>query len=147
MEINKAVNPGKVEVWQGRNANYFCCIKFSEGKLSITGVVGPRKSGNAYSCGQTRDEVIKVYNKGWNEDLYKKFQKTWDEWHLNYMRPGCEHQRMRGWEKDGYDKHPSQPCPVCGYKFGSAWKKVEIPQDVLDFLLSLPDTKITPAWI
>ena len=23
-----------------------------------------------------------------------------------------------------------KPCPVCGYKFGSAWRKEEIPEDV-----------------
>lgn len=33
------------------------------------------------------------------------------------------------------------------YRYGSAWLCVGAPQDVLDFLQSLPDTDRTPAWI
>ena len=40
-----------------------------------------------------------------------------------------------------------KPCPVCGYKYGCDWKKVEVPTAVLEFLISLPDTEITPAWV
>ena len=49
------------------------------------------------------------------------------------------------------NEHPkgylSKACPVCGYKYGSAWNRVEVPQDVIDFVQSLPDTDQTPAWI
>jgi hypothetical protein len=41
----------------------------------------------------------------------------------------------------------SKPCPVCGYKYGTAWLFEEIPADVLQWLENLPDTKITPAWV
>lgn len=48
-------------------------------------------------------------------------------------------------------EHPagflSKACPVCGHKYGSAWKKREVPADVLEFLRSLPDTDITLAWV
>lgn len=40
-----------------------------------------------------------------------------------------------------------KPCPVCGYKCGSSWFKRELPQEVIDFLFSLPVTKTKPAWI
>ena len=41
----------------------------------------------------------------------------------------------------------TKECPVCGYKYGSAWQKEEVPQEVIDWLFSLPDTKTTPAWV
>lgn len=39
-----------------------------------------------------------------------------------------------------------KPCPVCGYEYGHGWQKVEVPQDVIDWLFSLPDTTVRPAW-
>lgn len=30
-----------------------------------------------------------------------------------------------------------KPCPVCGYKYGTSWKKVELPSDVVSFLEGL----------
>ena len=38
-------------------------------------------------------------------------------------------------------------CPVCEYKYGSSWLKEEVPQEVIDWLFSLPDTKVQPAWV
>jgi hypothetical protein len=81
------------------------------------------------------------------------------------MRPGCVHQakwdmskmlempdgkkREAGWVT--VDEHPegllNKPCPVCGYKYGSAWNKETVPDGVLDWLRGLPDTKIHPVWV
>ena len=48
-------------------------------------------------------------------------------------------------------KHPegllSKPCPVCRYAYGSAWGKETVPDEVLTFLESLPETTKTPAWV
>jgi hypothetical protein len=57
--------------------------------------------------------------------------------------------KTRGWlsEKDHKLGILSKPCPVCGYKYGSAWLREEVPQDVLDFLKALPNTDKTPAWV
>lgn len=48
------------------------------------------------------------------------------------------------------EEHPkgllTKPCPVCGYQYGSAWLKQELPQGVIDFLQSLPKSINTPAW-
>lgn len=38
-------------------------------------------------------------------------------------------------------------CPVCGYKYGTSWKIEEVPQDVIEWLNNLPETKVTPAWV
>lgn len=40
-----------------------------------------------------------------------------------------------------------KPCPVCGYKYGTAWQLEEVPQDVIDWLFALPDTPRRPAWV
>lgn len=62
---------------------------------------------------------------------------------------GHKETKNTGWLTQ--DQHPegflSKPCPVCGYKYGSAWLKEELPQDVIDFLMELPDTDIKPAWV
>ncbi len=49
------------------------------------------------------------------------------------------------------EEHPDgilcKPCPICGYKYGTAWKKEEIPAEVIDWLFHLPDSPVRPAWI
>lgn len=49
------------------------------------------------------------------------------------------------------DKHPdgilAKPCPVCGYKWGSSWRAECVPEEVLNWLEALPDSKRTPAWV
>ena len=148
-------------------ASLFCKVKFEDGKLSITGVIGPTPGGNARGgCGQIdmefehRDSAhndsrytsrVKPsemkFAKGWSADLWLDFLAIWKVWHLNDMKPGCEHQRALGWEQDGYDKHPSEPCPTCGYKFGSSWLRVDVPADVLAKLKALPNADKQPAWV
>jgi hypothetical protein len=48
-------------------------------------------------------------------------------------------------------EHPEgllgEPCDVCGYKYGSAWRSEPVPDDVLAFLTSLPENDELPtAW-
>lgn len=94
--INKIVNIGK-----SRDGEIFCKIELTqEGRLSISGVIGPLKNGNCKgSCGQI-DTSIKQYASeagieyatGWSRPLLEDFLTAWDCWHLNDMRPYCEHQ-------------------------------------------------------
>lgn len=62
---------------------------------------------------------------------------------------GPTEEKLLGWLHT--EEHPEgilcKPCPVCGYKYGSAWKHEDVPQEIIDWLFSLPDTKVTPAWI
>ncbi len=40
------------------------------------------------------------------------------------------------------------PDPSCGgYRYGSAWLKEAVPEDVLTWLNGLPDTDKAPAWV
>ena len=223
--INKTVLIGSVKTWErGRWARVFCKIEFKDGRLSIHGVVGPLRSGNALgSCGQIIDHVANIERlaDGWTPAKLGKFIEVWHRWHLNDMRAGCEHQRDDGWgkesitlitpqfhtwrlvgqnshakpfcaklyakvaeaalygeiyepktpaEKSWFDskvieiktetkssslvrpqKHPkgvlTKACPICGYKYGTSRLKEEVPQDVLKFLASLPDSPKQPAWV
>jgi hypothetical protein len=164
----KVVNPGKIEIG-GRLREMFVSIELrSNGELSICGVVGPWHSGNcAGSCGQCDEQLenISVFHKGWSKAKTKRLRQVWNDWHLNYMRPGCVHQaewdtgkvlempderkENAGWVTPG--EHPEgllgKPCPVCGYEYGSAWNKEDVPDTVLDWLYKLPDTRKTPAWV
>lgn len=115
-------------------------------------------------------------NAGWTRAKLKKFFDIWARWHLNDMNPACEHQRALGWTyeehhgmfvdvprkvividefDDGTSNDPIRKwddfkghlCPVCGYSIGSAWLREELPEDVINFLVNLPSSKTTPAWV
>lgn len=145
------INPFTAKI-NNRQVSVFIKIEFENGKLSITGVEGPLKSGNCLgSCGQIGKHYSEYENlnwsKGWNKTKYIQFLFLWETYHLNDMQAGCEHQRALGWDKDGYDKHPAEACPTCGYKYGTSWLKKEIPQNYIDWLFQLPKSQKQPAWI
>lgn len=245
--MKKVINPCWCRVYKRRgegfdNVRGFVKIEFADGRLSICGVVGPMNNGNCRgSAGQCTDSIREGQPAdGWTREMLDKLCDIWDRWHLNDMRPWCEHQRELGWaeaageeitlhhyrlNQDAYKKrkdaekaavealrkgdpfnptaeqtffaalpawidiyeplpkemaayyHPKKPlydgdygatekktrgwvrfdesehgilckpCPVCGYKYGSSWKTEEVPQEVIDWLLALPDTTVEPAWV
>lgn len=57
--------------------------------------------------------------------------------------------KTRGWIS--HKEHPlgilGKPCPVCGYEYGTSWIKEEVPQDIIDWLFSLPESRTKPAWV
>lgn len=97
-----------------------------------------------------------------------KLIELWHKWHLNGMKPGCEHQRAEKWEDIRINpselpnthanrdeggilaswvspsEHPdgllTKPCPVCGYKYGTAWLRDDLPGDFEDTLTDLIET-------
>jgi len=148
----KVVNPIKKKTRGGRSYNVFMEINYTnDGKLSITGIEGPLASGNCLGgCGQIdmslreEDRSKWSFNPGWNSEMMDKFLGVWDKWHLNDMRSTCEHQRSRG---ETYKNNPSAVCPDCGYKIGSAWLKEDVPQEVIQWLESLPEAKNSYAWV
>ena len=84
---------------------------------SFQGKEFAKHSSHPHSAGQTQGSAPRAL-----KDL-------WNRWHLNEMQAGCEHQRALGWIS--YEEHPSEPCPVCSYKFGSAWLFDALPDDFL----------------
>ncbi len=148
----------------------FVKVEYKDGRLSIHGVVGQLPSGNCRgSAGQCVDEIVNGSPaKGWTEEMLKQLCDIWNQWHLNDMRPYCEHQKRLGWDKkaketvlvNGERKYLSwvlpkdhseglltRECPICGYKYGTAWKTESVPESVLEWLIALPVTSVDPAWI
>lgn len=118
MKIDKIIRIGVIN----RNSVY-CHIRFDGSKLSISGVIGPMRNGDARgSVGQIdadiRDAVdyneIKFVN-GFTLELTNKFLDVWDRWHLNDMRAGCEHQRAEEWHKKPIDS--MKPLTAYGIHF------------------------------
>ncbi len=111
------------------------------------------------SSGQCQDSIKP------RTDAQRDLLAMWERWHLNDMKAGCVHQRAAGWEDRRIDpkelpnstanrdargivahwvyktEHPAgllcEPCPECGYKYGSAWLKEELPADICDQLEAL----------
>ena len=78
----------------------FIKIVFKDGKLSISGVEGPKPSGNCKGdCGQIdmHEWHIASYADGWDKDSVAKLREIWEKWHLNDMTPNCEHQVGPEW--------------------------------------------------
>lgn len=159
MNIDKVVRLGR-----GQCGNVYCKIRFSDGKLSITGVEGPKPNGDAIgSCGQIVDHLaadVTEYAPGWDAEKVAEFADVWQRWHLNDMRPGSPAQEsylranpvIYQYPESHYEKASAALAaaglnPDNGYKYGSAWLKESVPEDVLRFLSSLPDTDTKPAWV
>lgn len=164
--FTKIVNPGKVACGKF-NRQLFAEICYNDGRLSIHGVIGPKSNGNAFgAAGQIQEELGRVVPaKGWNEEMVKKFQTVWNRWHLNDLNAGTPKQEsfLRELEDRnggiGYEKavealkkagiyedadfiHEGKP-----YRYGSAWLKEEVPAEVLEWLQSLPESAVKPAWV
>ncbi len=145
----------------------FCKIEFSKGRLSISGVEGPMSSGNCKGgCGQIVmnldvDEITPA--PGWTTKDISKFLVLWRRWHLNDLKAGTPAQEAYlrkhkdeypgypvshyDWAKEVLEKAELHPDPETSYKYGSAWLKEAVPQNVTDWLFARPDTDIIPAWV
>lgn len=159
-DFTKIVRFGTFKTYNDRSLSTYAEIKFKDGKLSICGVEGPYSNGNAYgSCGQCRDFEINELAPGWTDETLQTFRDVWNEWHLNDMKAGTPEQEayLKAHEFPGYPvSHYDWASellekaglnPDNGYKYGSAWLRQEVPDNVIDFLQSLPDTDKTPAWV
>jgi hypothetical protein len=96
-----------------------------DGELTISGVEGPKRGGNCWgSCGQIilgwQDDPARWTTKGanFNDEQLAEFMAIWDRWHLNHM-----------------------------YHHSSAWKREELPAEVIEKLASFPASSLEPAWV
>ena len=148
-------------------ASIFVKVQWDGARLSITGVHGPRASGNAISCGQIVGDLggFSSLAKGWTFGDVAKLRKVWDRWHLNDMRAGSPAQMefLRAnpvTDRRDYFSKASGALAAAGlnpdpnylhngkpYEYGSAWLRDEVPADVLEFLRGLPDADKQPAWV
>ena len=238
--MKKIINPCVCDTYDGK-ASAYAEIEYENGRLSIRGVIGPQRNGNCLgSCGQCVEEIRNGKpTDEWNHEMLQRFCDVWGKWHLNDMRPYCEHMKKLGWDEEAKEKikvakwntkhevfdkaeeaknraiqclkngeifvptseetmcvnigygvttyndelpehlefyelkkkdcigrpnvgykargwishkdHPlgflGKPCPVCGERYGSKWFKEDVPQEIINWLFALPETKITPAWV
>ena len=112
--MNKILNIGIVPCGH-RRARLFVRVQIEKGNLSITGVIGPLRSGNALgNCGQinwdfkhplhnidllTTPEQMN-FTKGWDAAMWLELLRIWHNWNLNNMQAGCEHQVGPEWDID-----------------------------------------------
>jgi len=167
--FTKIVNPGTVPCGR-RNFNVYCRIKVTEdGCLAISGVVGPTKSGNCQSAGQIVHAVGSIENAKlagkWNPKMLKEFVKIWKDWHLNDLTAGSPKQEafIRKYIDEGNSFDYKTVCGLMKeegiyvdesfihegkpYRYGTAWLKRELPESVVSFLASLPESVKQPAWV
>lgn len=91
---------------------------------------------NSFVCGgQCLDEsdILDVVENGKlcekDKATYLEILRLWKNYHLNGMNAGCEHQK---------EVSPvGSVCPVCGYRYGSAWLYREIPEKDLEAIKNL----------
>lgn len=154
--------------WSPYPFHVFVKIRFDGDRLSITGVEGPKRDGNCHgSCGQIAMHAweIDAYAPGFTPDTVQRLRDVWQQWHLNDCQAGSPYQtaylkehpvedRLNYYEKAcealadaGLNPDPHYLHNGKMYRYGSAWLKVDVPVDALEFLCSLPDTDITPAWV
>lgn len=170
--FKKIVRLGKTpEGW-----NIFCKIEYKDSALSISGVEGPMKNGNAKgSWGQiemlydnlaiaqiTRDSGLSLC-------MLTQFFQYWRDYHLNNMQAGSPAQTawLKAYEEEyekaraiSYYEWATKCLHVAGlnpdpnylykgepYKYGHAWLGIQVPENVLHWLKTLPDTDITPVWV
>ncbi len=163
--IDKVVRIGTVHTYGGRGASVYCNITYKNGRLSISGVVGPLPSGNCLgSCGQIIMNWVPIvkYAKGWNPSMVNRFLDVWRRWHLNDKHDGTPEQMVfvRKYRKNHARATYDELCGVLKtaglyeivksdgtlYKYGHDLLFEAVPDDVLQFLDSLPVSDKKPAW-
>lgn len=100
--FEKIVNPCTCNVYGRKHpVNAYAKIEYVGTRLGIHGVVGPKSNGDCVgSAGQCVDEIRNgTPATGWDSEMLRKFCDYWDLWHLNDMRPYCQHQKALGWDK------------------------------------------------
>ncbi len=171
--MDKVVRLGTTAIGNnGASVSVFCRIQYKDGRLSITAVEGPLRSGNAVgSCGQILGhydikEIMSMRPApGWDAEVISRFFQIWERWHLNDMRASSPAQRKKLYEVHGYYRHVPYNEAVKTldshgllvdhgyyhngkpYRFGSAWLSEPVPNDVIEFLENLPETDKNPAWV
>lgn len=137
--MKKILNPGTTpEGWP-----VFVTIEWDGKRLSITGVEGPLRNGDARGCCGQIDlsDLVTKYN--W----VSRLMEVWERWHLNDLRAGTPEQEafLREHPARNYDEacdtlKNAGLYDVNGYRYGQAWLFEEVPDDVIQWLFSLPDT-------
>ena len=110
------------------------------------------------------ERLIEIWERWHLNDLRPYCPHQYAEgWHLRPIDPSkpldaygkhfegqrVESRNMLGWIPRS--EHPAgllgEPCPTCGYRYGTAWLHEDVPEDILEWLKNLPETTRQPAWV
>lgn len=97
-----------------------------------------------------RDELVMTWRRWHLNDMRAgcehQREQGWDKQPIDPTKPTdtygrhFEGQQQDSWNLLGWvrpDEHPdgllTKPCPVCGYKYGSAWLTEELPESVREW--------------
>ena len=131
--MRKTLELGKVDYNGSGRRNCRATFEWElkdDGNFTMSANIWNPKGTDIYCGGQCVDEVASYFPGNHN---IKRMADIWGRWHLNNMKAGCEHQRALGW---AWESNGNEPCPICGYKYGTAWFKEEIPQNIKDEIKS-----------
>ena len=165
--MDKVVRLGDM-TQNGRTFGVYCRIQYKDGRLSISGVEGPRRGGDCYgSCGQIEmglnpAEITPA--PGWTLNSITAFLEAWRRWHLNDLRAGTPKQEewlranpVTAVYPESHFTKASDALAAAGlnpdtsvnppYKYGNAWLYEHVPPSVLEYFEGLPTTDKEPAWV
>jgi hypothetical protein len=144
-----------------RNCEAAITWELQDGRFSMSAEIWNPCKSDIYYCGQCVDTVaayfpddrkarrmVEIWRR-WHlndmkADCEHQREESWDKRPIDPAKPlntygkhfpGQSHDtwNMLAWVRR--DEHPdgllSHPCPVCGYKYGTAWNREEIPDEVL----------------
>jgi hypothetical protein len=145
--VRVEVNPWRIQTEHARNeAKAYMAARKRDKK--DPGPLGPHHVRlllkNGWPIQFFLDDVFKAADRG---EVYKAKEGSGEE---SLFKAGVvkitTEAKTAGWVYPS--EHPDgvlmKPCPVCGYKYGSAWLKEDVPPDVLSFLDSLPPFSPAP---
>lgn len=144
----------------------FIFIEYKDKKLSITGVDKPYSNGNCLgSCGQIIDDVWKLYYfnevttpktelmANWDTDMVYRLAMIWELYHLNDMKAGFNEQELliakAGLASSDFIAKASFVHKNNLGEYGDKGYFIEVPEEELEFLKSLPDNehKVPVIWL
>jgi len=122
----------------------YAAVEYADGRLSISGVEGPRPNGDAWgACGQIdmhyrtaeqRDAITPA--PGWDRDMLDHFFAVWEKWHLNDMQAGSPAQTavLTAATVDGAEPWRDDPrwSAERGYPDHYAWAKDLLKRENVD---------------
>lgn len=146
--FKRTVHIGTLDTGYAMRANVTVDIEWTGERLSMSGTAERPRARDIDEGGQMQDTITEIPATDLLVSASARDQLVdiWNRWHLNDMRAGCEHQRAAGWTPARYgtpeygtDDPIGKPCPMCGYRYGSAWLHEDVPADILQILRTWPE--------
>lgn len=167
LELSLRLQPGERESTGGGKLEDRHRAKVSDPvELAIHGTIWNHQHTDCYSGGQNLDEIakhirsprfkrIRAIWERWHLNAMRpgcahQIKFGWDKKPIDPTKPTSSYgkhfagQRRDSWNLLGWirpEEHTAglltKPCPVCGYKYGSAWLSEPLPKEVEEEVVEL----------